>query len=161
MKRGKGKKDRVRSKDAPIIVERGGGAVEVRFQNPDMARIAAIMMDAARFMPSMARESLKRQDLMDDFANTIYLAAIEFRRTRTSIRFTGDKEKDHETYKAATRHAWRILYAMLRDNVPEYKRKYYTKFMSPDKMRNVEVPMVGRVAFSKESELMKVEVDLH
>src|SRR3990172_5146200 len=103
------------------------------------------------------KELMKKKDLMEDVRNTLYMAAVEWWRQNKFNSVPVDKRKEKVWYKDVVRHTWRILYHMLRDCVPQYKRRYYTKFMDPVKLKEVEAPGGSLRPFSLERDLSRVE----
>lgn len=130
--------------------------VEVRFSDPDMARIVGISMNASRYIPTAIKATLEARGLYDDVVQTIYMACIEYWRKNKFNRFGQGKGGEKARYKAIVRHTWRTLYRALRDSVPEYKRPYYDKFMDPEKFKGIADQGPFGIPFSLERDLMKV-----
>ena len=137
----------------------GKGTVEVTFKDPDMGYMVGIAMNASRFIPKEFKDIIARRGLYDDLVNHLYMTMIEFWRTKKFTRFAGATNQSNR-YKEVVRYTWRSLYRMLREYIPEYKRKHYDKFMDPSRFVNVVDPFgmekVFEKPFCRERDLVKV-----
>lgn len=155
MRKGRGAKSVVKGGNTPILARKGGkGSVEVTFEDPDMARMVGISLNASRYIPKEIKDILVRRELYDDVIQCLYMSMVEYWRTHQFRHFADGGEKSR--YKQVVRFTWRSLYRMLREYIPEYKRYHFDQFMDPSRFVNVVDPGPFDRAFSKERELVKM-----
>lgn len=118
----------------PITVE-VSRVSRVFFSNPKLAHTASLGFNAARFIPAEIKAMLDQRDCWADVVQSLYCAIIDFYRNLAPKGFDPEGNKVH--YKTFVRHVWHELYVVLRNYIPEYKRKYHDKFMSPESLNNV------------------------
>lgn len=138
-------------KVTPISVE-ASRTGRVFFSNPKLAHTASLGFNAARFIPSIVKEQLDQRGCWEDVVQALYCAIIDFYRNHAPRGFNPERNKKH--YKGFVRFVWHELYVVLRQYLPDYKRKYHEKFMSPESLNNVhEVDGTGK-PFVRERDLL-------
>lgn len=142
-------------KATPITVE-AARVGRVFFGNKNLAHTASLGFNAARFIPSEIKAILEQRDCWEDVVQAIYCTVIDFYRNHAPRGF--DPEGNRVHYKTFARFVWHDLYVVIRNYVPEYKRKYHEKFVSHESLNNVyEFDGTGK-PFVKERDLVNTEL---
>lgn len=93
------------------------------FTDENLKQLTGVAISGLRFIPKTIKARLAANDAMNDVYQTIYCATIEYWRKLKQLKRTSEDKLQKRTFDALMKHVNSAIYEVIRDLIPDYKRK--------------------------------------